>query len=97
VDLLGPTMTGQAISMIPGTVLAPSLWHLILLWYQVPGTRYMQESEKAGKNENEMISWQQWHHTTIHHDDGKRHQKIKNSIVSLTDFFLLSFIIVTTG
>jgi len=89
-------MTGQVISMIPGTVLAPSLWHLILLWYQVPGTRYMQESEKAGKNKNETISWQQWH-TTIHHDDGKRHQKIKNSIVSLTDFFLLSFIIVTTG
>jgi len=75
--------------MIPGTVLAPSLWHLILLWYQVPGTRYTQESEKAGKNKNEMISWQQWH-TTIHHDDGKRHQKIEE-INCFSNKFLSSF------
>jgi len=89
-------MTGWVISMIPGTVLAPSLWHLILLWYQVPGTRYMQESEKAGKNKNETISWQQWH-TTIYHDNGKQHQKIEKIDHFSNNFFLLSFIIVTVG
>jgi len=42
------------------------------------------------------ISWQRWH-TTIHHDDGKPYKKLKKSIVSLTNFFLLSFIIVIAG